>query len=266
MEAIAEITVPVLKTYNSFPYEWKNPPQELALDTGQVHIWKIELDNPIFQINFHRYLSADEQLRAARIVIPEKRRSFQSARLALREILSIYTKQPISNIQFKYGPSGKPSLDRSGQLVSIEFNISHSENLMIAAFSINCPVGVDLEYLQTVSTKDWVVSHYFSKNDQVIYENLSERQKEIAFLTAWTKKEAYGKAIGTGFASELQMDHFDQGLRNFLPIGNYEMSQENALWYLRFTPQETFTAIAAIRSIKKPKPYFWQAHQGVLGE
>lgn len=264
MEATIENNGSDLKVSTSIPFEWEHPPYDFILNSGLIHIWMIELDHANFQKDFRQYLSTDEQSRAERIVIPEKRRSFRSARIALRRILSIYTGQPASNIQFKYGPSGKPYLVRSGQISSIEFNISHSADLMIAVFAKDSPLGVDLEYFHTVNTKDWVVEQYFSKNDQVMYRNLPETQKEIAFLTAWTKKEAFDKVIGTDFASGLQIDHFEKGSSKFLPIGNYEMSQEYGFWYLRFSPQDNYTTVAAIQSIEKPKPYFLIAHQGVF--
>ena len=264
MEAVAQINSPDQKVTTSFPFEWEYQPNDIELNSGHIHIWKIELDHPISQKDIRKYLPADEQSRAARIIILKKRSSFQFARLALRKILSIYTGQSVGDIDFKYGPSGKPYLVRSSQIRSIEFNISHSADLMIAVFSKDSPLGVDLEFFHPVTTKNWIVEQYFSKNDQVMYSDLPENQKEIAFLTAWTKKEAIGKAIGTGFANRLQMDHFDQGLKKFLPIENYEMSHGNGYWYIRFTPQENFTAVAAIQSIEKLKPYFFKVHPGAF--
>jgi len=242
---------------SSFMFRWNQPPNKLGLDIGQIHIWKVYLKEESSLADCQRILSTDDHLRASRMVIPEKRRRFQLARFALRKILSNYIDQSPESIQFEYQPGGKPCVLQTGKISPIDFNIAHSENLMVAAFTRGKTVGIDLEFNQPVSTKEWIVNRFFSKNDQVIYQEIPDTDKEIAFLTAWTKKEAYGKAEGTGLVSSSHMDHFNPGLNIKLPTDCYEISFAGAFWFLRFTPEEDFTAAAVIRSIDKPNPYFW---------
>ncbi len=251
---VSELDIPI-----SCLFEWKLPPEKLDLDDGQIHIWKVGLNVGSPHADYQKILSIGEQLRAARLISSEKSLRFQSTRSALRIILSIYVNQPPENIQFKYGPNGKPYLLQNGRPDSVEFNIAHSENMMVAAFSKGSPVGIDLEFKQPVSTKDWIVKQYFSKNDQDIYQNLPEKDKETAFLTIWTKKEAFGKAIGAGLTYSPQLNHLKPGLMEVLPSGHYEMELDGSFWFLRFTPEVNFTTAVAIKSTEKIKPFFWES-------
>jgi 4'-phosphopantetheinyl transferase len=235
---------------------WKQPLKEIRLDSGCVHIWKVRIDHTLARKDFRRFLSNDEQIRADRIIIPDKRYSFINSRYALRKILSLYTRQSIPSIKFNYGINGKPFLLQSGKTSSIGFNISHSENLAVVALIKYGHIGVDLEYFHQIGSMDWVIKQYFSVNDQVFFSNLSENQKAATFFNAWTKKEACGKAIGTGLSGKIKHDYFDQNSLITLPTDKYFLSQEKE-WYLRFSPQKNYTVAAVIQSIKKPKMSFF---------
>jgi 4'-phosphopantetheinyl transferase len=238
-------------------FEWKLPPKKLDLEDDQIHIWKVGLNAGNPHADYQKILSIDEQLRAAKLISSEKRLRFQSARSALRNILSLYVNQPSENIQFKYGPNGKPYLLLDGQPGLIEFNIAHSENLMLAVFAQRCPVGIDLEFRQPVSTRDWIVNQYFSKIDRGIFQNLSEEEKETAFLNIWIKKEAYGKAMGTGLSHQPQLNLLKPGAPTSISTGHYVMELDNSIRFLYFAPEEAFTAAVAVISTKTIKPFFW---------
>jgi 4'-phosphopantetheinyl transferase len=235
---------------------WNQPLKEIRLDSGCVHIWKVGIDHTLPRKELRQFLSTDEQIRAGRIIIPEKRYSFISSRYALRKILSFYTGQSVVSIKFNYGINGKPYLLHSGKESSISFNISHSENLLVVALINHGQIGIDLEYFHQIGSINWVINNYFSLNDQVFFSNLPERQKAPAFFSAWTKKEARGKAIGTGLSSKIKHDYLDQSSLITLPADRYLLFQEKD-WYLRFSPQNNYTAAAVIQSIKKPKMSFF---------
>jgi len=242
----------------TFSYEWNLLKNRLELHMGDVHIWKVDLNAENSQEDYKKILSIDEQIRAERIIFPKKREKFRSARSALRKILSIYMRQLPESINFEYGENGKPYLLQASQRSPINFNIAHSDDLMVAAFTKGISVGIDLELIQPISTRNWIVKQYFSRNDQTIFQNIPEKDKKTAFINAWTIKEAYGKAMGFGLASPSQLNHFKPGLITTLPACHYEMVLDDSFWLLRFTPAEKYIATAAILTGDKPKPYFWE--------
>lgn len=79
---------------------------------------------------------------------------------------------------------------------TVDFNISHTQEYVVAAFSFKHRIGIDIEQLRTV--KGWQNCHYFNKNDQ---ERLQlSPNPSTTFLEIWCQKEAVLKACGCGFA------------------------------------------------------------------
>lgn len=93
------------------------------------------------------------------------------------------------NFRLEYAPGGKPYVD--GECF---FSISHSENLVCAAFS-DCETGVDIEFIRPISG---IERGFFNTEAERKFIRLSN-DKNRAFLWLWTRKEALYKAMGTGF-------------------------------------------------------------------
>ena len=241
---------------SSCAFEWQSPPRHTALQDGQLHIWRVELPAQLSPDESAGILSADEQQRALRLRSPLIRASFQAARAALRSILSIYLQQPPQSIRFSYGPKGKPALHLSCGAGSLEFNLAHSEDLMLAAFTTCGPVGIDLEINQPISAKEHILGQFFSSQDQAAFRNTPEQDQPGAFLSAWVRKEAYGKALGTGLAAPHEINHFAASAKD-LPANHYELLTEDNFWFMHFTPQAGFTAAAVLMSGEKPQISFW---------
>ncbi len=107
--------------------------------------------------------------------------------------LGLYEK----NIRYAQSEYGKPYFK---DYPNIHFNISHSGNIAVCAFS-KYSVGCDVEMLRT---PDFNVAEKFFSNSEKKYifgienENKSERERE--FFKIWTLKESFVKAIGRGLS------------------------------------------------------------------
>ena len=90
---------------------WDPPPEDLALKSGEVHIWCANLDLHIAQVQrFLRILSSDERAKAEQFHFQSDRRRFILARGVLRTILSRYLNVEPQLLRFHHGPRGKPIL------------------------------------------------------------------------------------------------------------------------------------------------------------
>jgi len=82
-----------------------------------------------------------------------------------------------------------------------EFNISHSENMVVLAITPDGPIGIDIEKIRVVNIDDF--SQYVPEA-----ANLPERynvdQVHHHFFDCWTKKEAVVKAYGKGLLTSLE--------------------------------------------------------------
>jgi 4'-phosphopantetheinyl transferase len=179
---------------------WNPPPPALPLSAHELHVWQVALTQPAATIQHLRStLSPDELARADRLHFERDRRRFIVARGVLRRLLGAYVQQPPDQIIFNYNAYGKPI--SSG---SVHFNVAHSHELALFAFTTEAPVGIDVEYLQrVVSDRDRLAERFFAPEENEVYRALPEAEKSAAFLRCWTRKEAYIKAIGTGLSHPL---------------------------------------------------------------
>jgi 4'-phosphopantetheinyl transferase len=172
------------------------PPHLLA---HEVHVWSIDLNLDRDRINeFSQFLTAPERQRAAKFINPTHGDRWIVARGYLRQILSQYLDLTPAQIVFKYSEQGKPALEGH----EIQFNLSHSRDRAVYGISAKDPIGIDLEYIHPLPAAD-LVDRFFSPTEQAIFHNLPIDIQQAAFFHAWTQKEAYLKACGTGLSTPL---------------------------------------------------------------
>lgn len=154
-----------------------------------------------------RILCDEERERANRFRFARDRRRFVAAHAALRRALAEHTDLAAGALRFRQGAFGKPELlDRP----SPQFNLSHSGALALLAIGRRCPVGVDVEQLRPVPDALALASACFTRQENEALAALPLPDRDHAFLTCWTRKEACLKAIGTGLM--LAPDSFEVGL------------------------------------------------------
>ena len=129
---------------------WSSPPKSLSLQTGEVHVWRIELEQPNDLLkNFRATLDPDELERARRFHFDKHRRHFIVGRGFLRNILGRYLEVEPAALRFSYGPYGKPALAGEYENSKLRFNLSHSHNLALFAITEEKHLGVDVELVAT---------------------------------------------------------------------------------------------------------------------
>jgi 4'-phosphopantetheinyl transferase len=122
----------------------------------------------------------------------------------VRSVLSGYTGEPPDRLTFVKGAFGKPSLAANGCGEKIEFNVSHSENLMVVAVSsIGC-VGIDVEYLGGNAAWERVVPSAFTEREIAAVSSLPLPEQSAGYYQCWVLKEAYVKATGLGLTLPLR--------------------------------------------------------------
>jgi 4'-phosphopantetheinyl transferase len=164
-----------------------------------IHVWMVDLAASARQQidKLSGYLTEQERQRAAKFINPVHGERWTVARGYLRSILSHYLELLPSQITFNYGAQGKPELAGN----PLQFNLSHSHDRAVYAVGVN-PVGIDIEYIHAVAAGD-LVDRFFSPAEREIFHNLPVSIQQAAFFHAWTQKEAYLKALGTGLSTPL---------------------------------------------------------------
>ncbi|MDQ3928579.1 MAG: 4'-phosphopantetheinyl transferase superfamily protein, partial [Chloroflexota bacterium] len=162
----------------------------LVLPDGAVHIWSAPLDLPSeLMPHFESLLSPGEIARADRFVFEKTRRHFIAGRGLLRSILSWYAGRQAGELEFEYGPYGKPALAESCEGAWLRFNVSHSRDRALYALARGREVGVDVEYMRTDLEYEGIAKRFFSPRESAVLRALPKSQRCEAFFNCWTRKE-----------------------------------------------------------------------------
>jgi 4'-phosphopantetheinyl transferase len=192
---------------NTFNQIWLPAPKNLILSSDDVHIWKIDLNQPESQLQlFRESLSSDEISRAERFYFPEHRQRFIAGRGSLRAILGRYLGVEPAQVEFEYQQRGKPVLAAKFADSGLLFNLSHSQNLGLLGVSRQRLIGVDLEYLRPMSDLERLAKRFFLPSEYEVIKLLPSQQKQQVFFRYWTCKEAYLKATGDGLVQLEQIE------------------------------------------------------------
>ena len=183
-----------------------------SLDTPRsgVQVWMAHLEalSSVELGELSALLDAGEHARAARFHFERDRRHYIASRGLLRHLLGTALDKPAAALVFEYGAHGKPAL--SPALLpehTLCFNLSHSAGWAMFALAQNCEVGIDLESAarlkRGVDGLAGLAARVLSARELTIWQALPDAARDAAFLRAWTRKEAFAKAMGQGLSDEL---------------------------------------------------------------
>jgi 4'-phosphopantetheinyl transferase len=184
---------------------WRIPPRNLTRPSSRIDIWRVSVSpGEPCHADPPTMLSADEMERTARFHFAADRMRFVRCRTALRLILALYLKIAPAEIRFRYGPKGKPEIEKCQNPDSISFNTSHSGQFGLIAVTLAGRVGVDVEKVR--SSPDWteIAGRFFSENEYQALLKVPASERERAFFACWTRKEAFIKACGDGLSYSLR--------------------------------------------------------------
>ncbi|HQR53850.1 MAG TPA: 4'-phosphopantetheinyl transferase superfamily protein [Burkholderiales bacterium] len=176
----------------------------LPLPHAEVHLWLFALDAAADTVAaLTAYLAPDEAARAGRFRHTDDVRRYRVARGALRVLVGGYLMQSPGSLHFEYGAHGKPGLAAGSSDVDLQFNLSHSGELALAAFCVGHPVGVDLECADRKVDALALAGRYGSPREQAMLQALDPAARSRRFIELWTCKEAWLKASGLGVTAGL---------------------------------------------------------------
>jgi len=182
---------------------------ERLIEAGGVTVWQVR--GPADAATLKRcrsVLSPAELERAARFKVEPPREHFIVARATLRVLLGDALQADPRALEFEFGRFGKPSL----RMHEMEFNVSHSGDVVLVAIGGQSPLGVDVETERPHRDLPRLAQRFFAPGEVERLESVPESGRAGAFYRCWTRKEAYLKARGTGIT--LGLDTFEVA---FLP-------------------------------------------------
>ena len=155
-----------------------------AILLGEINIWKADLqDQAANAEKYYSCLSETEKDRAGRFRSDTIRQRFTTAHGIVREILGNYLNLPAAELEFDSLPSGKPVLAGRSYLnrPAIKFNLSHSEDLLLMALSLEYDLGIDVEWIEPGFEHVAVSEHFFASDEMEWLQSLEPDQQAEAF-------------------------------------------------------------------------------------
>lgn len=201
-----------------------------------VHIWNIQWREMGDFWNRHRdILNGKEIVQARRYRLYEDKMRFISGKILTRFLLGHYL--GTDKIILKNGKYGKPYHEKVANQKTVEFNISHSGEKVLAAFSYSYKVGIDVQEIKEIPDYMEIAENFFSKEEAA---DIMQNGGLKLFYQYWAAKEAYLKALGIGL--NRGMDFFS--VRNEKII---ERGKEKNEWYLYPIKMKDYATCVAIQ-------------------
>ena len=176
----------------------------MELGPGEIALWLLDIRQlQESKINsLEPLLSEVERAQSNVFLFKKDRHRFILTRAMIRTLLGLYLELNPRYISFEYNQFGRPFVSPQQNIAGLDFNISHSGNLIVAAFFANGQIGVDVENLYKKRRLE-VAKDFFSPAEvKELFQQPKEKQLNH-FLNFWTLKEAYIKAKGMGLTLPL---------------------------------------------------------------
>ena len=155
--------------------------------------------------HYFNLLSEEKKRRVDRFRFENDKKRTVVGEMLARMAISEWCGVSEENIVFEIAEHGKPY----AKDLKVEFNISHSADMVVCVVDDN-PVGVDIEKIRPVDLN--TAKRIFSEEeiryifgcipDVDDYNHYLNDAVLGRFFEIWTKKEAYGKLVGTGLSTQ----------------------------------------------------------------
>lgn len=214
-----------------------------TLPADEVHVWRDSLSRPAVEVaRLRGLLAPDERRRADRYRFERHRSRYIVGRATLRLLLARYLDTAPGELEIGYGEFDKPYLAGGPS-----FNLSHSGTVVLYAFAADGELGIDVELDDTDIARERVAERFFSPSEVKVLRSLPAEAQPRAFLSCWTRKEAFIKARGDGLS--LALDSFDVTLAPDTPAALLRTawcSEEAGRWWMEDLSDRQAGYIAAV--------------------
>lgn len=205
---------------------------------GELHFWTLPLHpekDPVERMRM--FLSPEEQKKASFFKFEPIQQNYIVTQAVLRLLLSAYLSIRPEEVTLGAQKKGKPYLISER---CIYFNLSHSHELCVYAFSPDGEVGIDVEKIRDLPDIEQLIEKNLTPGERR-YFSRDREQRLTRFFQFWTFKESYLKAIGEGM--RLTPDKLEFSLEDgIIRLRSVNFGFEAADWLFKgFTREDSYT-------------------------
>ncbi|AGX42686.1 4'-phosphopantetheinyl transferase family protein [Clostridium saccharobutylicum] len=171
---------------------------QIQLQEQENHVWIICWKDIAYWINSNKNVLNEKELKKAeKFYFLQDKMRYMTGRILTKNLSAHYLLLENKGIHIKYNSHGKPLIVSDKK--KIYYNISHSGDYVLLAFTYDGEIGIDVE------EEKWIheykeLSREFHKEE---YEHIYKTNDIHIFYKFWTAKEAYVKAVGQGLQIKL---------------------------------------------------------------
>jgi len=236
---------------------WAPPRGVSKPGSAEIHLWLLSLDAPGGSPDLRvSSLDREERARAERFRFERDRGRFVRCRAGLRGLLGRYLDRSPESVRLELGPHGKPHLAEGDG--ALQFNVSHSEDRAVIAVAAGRAVGVDIERIDPRRASDGIAERFFSPDEVAALRRSPADVRSEVFFRCWTRKEAYLKARGEGFALPLTSFSVPLDFPSPPRLSRSDRGEaEIARWEIRDLPPIPGYEAALVVEGSDSRPSFW---------
>jgi 4'-phosphopantetheinyl transferase len=169
------------------------------LDDATIDLWFLNLAATDDASRLYwDFLDEEERSRAERFRSPKAQNNFVRTRGHLRFLLGQYLNENPRRFGFIANDHGKPRLRDSREDRGVVFNISHSGDVAVLAFSLDAALGVDIELPRPHRDLEGLANMCLAPAELAWWRRYPPDQRLTGFTRLWVCKEAFVKAVGRG--------------------------------------------------------------------
>lgn len=179
----------------------KNNNNTYQLAGNDIHLWMINPKHILASDDLFDMLSPAENEKIARYRSDKAKHTALITRTFIRLLLSQYDIVTPQSWQFTHNELGKPEV--SNATITLRFNLSHNDEMIICAICLEKDIGCDIEKLNRKISVNAIAKRFFAESE---YQLIKTSPKQ--FFEYWTLKEAFVKATGLGISQGLDTFSF----------------------------------------------------------
>jgi 4'-phosphopantetheinyl transferase len=166
----------------------------MPISQHSIQVWIVRVAGQAME-RWRPILTSGEWERTMRFRMPADQARFAVTRGVLRTLLGRYLQLPGTAIVFSANEYGKPAAEGG-----IKFNVAHSGDYGLLAFTRGGEVGVDVERMSGDRVVSDLARRVLSATEYERFEAVAENARTTTFFQIWTLKEAVLKALGSGLS------------------------------------------------------------------
>lgn len=174
----------------------------MHIEPQQVHLWHSIFSAKTPLHHELTLLDETERARTERFRFAIHRDRYIHAHAFLRNVLALYLPVAAKDIVFNTAKQRKPSI--ALPQTTLQFNLSHSEDMTVCAIHAHSPLGIDIEKIQVKKNHGALAKRFFTEKEYQALMQSDIKTHNAEFYFIWTAKEAIIKAAGLGIAKNWQ--------------------------------------------------------------